>query len=221
MDRELSLEQAIDITIAELRNSSNCADAKTVASFMVLLDTIVESPHEIITLRNPLKLSIVLTTLITSGFSEKYPTYYTHNTGHIACAVGFYCYMKQLKENVSVHNIPTIIVLLHDGQRYMLDIIEDYLLSTLSPYNPFDQYDIENIEDKKRAIVKGLEYLMHETYNEYGLYDNELSRWKFELQSEMKYIKQRIGNDYFYYAQKLYEFLNTKFQSSNPFCFTE
>ena len=222
MGNGLGIKNAVDSVIVALRESSDYTDTKTVASFMMLLHALIESPRDIVTLRNPLKLSIVLTSLVTSGFAKRYPHYYNYNTGMIACAVSFYCFMKQLKTNVNAQTLPTIIVLLHDGRDCMAKVVEDCLLSFKSPYNPLDLFCFEDVDSKKYAVVKGIEYIMHKTYNEFGLWDANLNVWKKELESEVDALKRIVGNDdFFSYAIKVYEHLDKKFNSSEPFLFEE
>lgn len=219
----VSVTNAIGLSIDAMRRCDDYNDTKIVSTFMIVLDSIINSPSEIISLRNPLKLSIVLTTLITSDFTIRYPRYYNYNTGKIACAVGFYCFMKELETNVSALNLPTIIVLLHDGRHFMAELFEEYMNSRVrSPYNPLDVFCTMEASSKKYAIVKGLEYLMHKTYNEYNLYDENLSEWKYDLSLEIKQIeKVAETNDFFDYAKKLYGYLDTKFKSNQPFVFDE
>ena len=223
MEETIDVNSAIDIAIAAIRRGSNYTDVETVSSFIILLDAIIESPNEIFSLNNPLKLSIVLTTLVTSGFPEKHPYYYNYNTGKIACAVGFYCFMKQMKATLPAPNLPTIIVLLHDGRHYMADLFEESMNSNVrSPYNIFDILDSYEASSKKYAIVKGLEFLMHKTYNEYGLYDETLTEWKSDLNSEIDRIKNVAETENFFdYAKMLYEYLDKKFKSKEPFVFNE
>ena len=222
MENKMTIEEAVDLTIATLRGSSDYTDARTVSSFMLLLDTVIESPKNILMLKNPLKLSIVLTSLVTSGFPKRYPRYYNYNTGMVACAVGFYCFMKQLKTNVNAHNLPTIIVLLHDGRDYMAKIVEDCLTSSMSPYNPLDMFDFEGMDSKKYAVVKVIEYIMHKKFNDYGLSDMNLDAWKSRLNLEIKTLEQIVGtDDYFSYAIKVYEHIEQKLRSSAPFVFEE
>lgn len=222
MENKITIEEAVDLTIAALRVSPDYKDTRAVSSFMLLLDTIIGSPQDILTLRNPLKLSIVLTSLVTSGFPERYPRYYNYNTGMVACAMGFYCFMKQLQTNVNAHNLPTIIVLLHDGRDYMAKIVEDCLTSSRSPYNPLDMFDLEDMDSKKYAVVKAIEYIMHKKYNDYGLSDLNLNAWKLSIISEIKTLEQILGtDDYFSYAIKVYEHIDRKLKSSIPFDFEE
>lgn len=223
MKDSISVSSAIELSIDAMRRCDDYNDTKIVSTFMILLDSIITSPSEITSLRGPLKLSIVLTSLVTSGFTQRYPRYYNYNTGKIACAVGFYCFMKQLETNVSALNLPTIIVLLHDGRYYMAELFEEYMNSKVkSPYNPLDIDCFNSSSSKKYAIVKGLEYLMHKTYNDYSLFDDNFSEWKSNLSFEIKQIaKNAETDDFFDYAKKLYGYLDTKFRSNQPFRFDE
>ena len=56
MEETIDVNSAIDIAIAAIRRGSNYTDVETVSSFMILLDAIIESPNEIFSLNNPLKL---------------------------------------------------------------------------------------------------------------------------------------------------------------------
>ena len=128
--------------------------------------------------------------------------------------------MKQLQTNVSARNLPTMIVLLHDGRHYMAKVVEDFLVSSMSPYNFLDILDFEDVESKKNAIVKGIEFIMHKAYNSYGFYDESMNVWMREINSEIHIIQRKVGDsDFFKYAVKIYEYLESKFKSSNPFIF--
>lgn len=222
MENKISLENSIDNAIAIMRQSRDFSDTRVVASFMVLLDTIIESPREVLELKNPFRLSIVLTTLITSGFTSNYPRYYNYDTGKVACAVAFYCFMKQTEHSeIPAHNLPTVIVLLHDGRRYMADIVEAALLDGMSPYNPFTRLEFDSMDTKKYAAVKGIEYIMHMSYNDAGLSDASMSSWRRGIESELGEIKNLIGTDFFKYAIKTYKYLDKKLKSSNPFDFDD
>ena len=105
----------------------------------------------------------------------------------------------------------------------MADLFEESMNSNVrSPYNIFDILDSYEASSKKYAIVKGLEFLMHKTYNEYGLYDETLTEWKSDLNSEIDRIKNVAETeDFFDYAKMLYEYLDKKFKSKEPFVFDE
>lgn len=222
MQQNDSLDYAINNTISVMKQSRDLSDTKVFASYTVLLDTIIESPRKVMELKNPFRLSIVLSALISSGFTYQYPRYYNYDTGKVACAVAFYCFMKQTEHSdLPAYNLPTVIVLLHDGKNYMADIVEEALLDGMSPYNPFHNLEFDSMSEKKYAVVKGLEYIMHQTYNDAGFSDNSMNSWKMDIESELGAIRHLIGADFFKYAIKTYNYLDKKLKSSSPFDFDD
>lgn len=223
MNADLTLNQAIDIAFSAMQKSSDYSDRQTVASFMILLDSITKSPNEVLTLKDSSRLALVLATLTTSGFLSSYPQYCEYSTGEVTCAVGFYAFMKQLEtgEMRNAH-LPAFVVLLHEGRRYMAKIVEAALLAdsgAASPYNPFFCMDFSDVNAKKYAIVKGTELLINYRCKKTGVSDGYLDEWRNELEEEHDEIKSLIGDDFFKDAIKTYKYIGKKLASENPYDF--
>lgn len=76
MSTDFTLNKAVDTAFSALQKSSDYSDQQTVASFMVLIDAIIESPQKVLNLKDPSRLALVLATLVSSGFLSSYPKYY-------------------------------------------------------------------------------------------------------------------------------------------------
>ena len=86
----MNLENLFDASIASMRKSKDFTDIPVVSSFMILIDALTTCPRALLELENPFRLSIVLTSMVTGGFVQKYPRYYKYNTGQVACASAYY-----------------------------------------------------------------------------------------------------------------------------------
>lgn len=220
MSTDVTLNKAVDAAFLALQKSSDYSDQNTVASFMILIDTIIESPKEVLNLKDPSRLALVLATLASSGFLSSYPKYYEYSTGEVVCSVGFYLFMKQLEQGEMRNaHLPAFVVLLHEGRTYMANIVETALLSVASPYSPFSCMDFEDISRKKYAVVKGAELSIICRCQETGAYDEHLVQWRNELEREYDSIKTLVGNDFFKDAIKTYKYLDKKLASESPYDF--
>lgn len=223
MSIEFTLEKAVDTVFSAMRESSNYTDKETVASFMILINCIIESPNEVLNFKDYSRLSLALSALISSGFLNNYPKYYEYSTSDVACSVGFYAYMKQLEEG-SMHNshLPAFAVLLHDGRNFLANIAEAALSSEIkceSPYNPFFNIEQEDICKKKYAIIKGAELSVINRCIITGVSDEALEEWKNNIVKELDDIEKLLGKDLFKEAIKVYKYLAKKLSSDNPYVY--
>ena len=190
MSTGLSLNETIDKAFLAIITSNDFSDATTTASFMILFDEIISAPKEILKLdENKLSLlSLISSTIITSGFTKRFPTYNKYDTGEIICSVGFYTFMKQIKnDNLQDSFLPGFIVLIHDGREQIAQLIEKYMLpdnSNTNIYNVFDIIEYKNSEYKKYSITKGIELYTHGIFRSRGLRDENINRWYLELETE-------------------------------------
>lgn len=223
MSTDFYLIKAVDAAFLAMQKSSDYADRQTVTSFMILIDTIIDSPDEVLHLKDPSRLALVLAALVSSGFLSSYPKYYEYSTGEVVCSVGFYLFMKQLDQGEMRNaHLPAFVVLLHDGRRYMTNIVEAALLSdsgAASPYNPFFQMDFDEVSKKSMAVVKGAELSINNRCKQTGVSDEYLDQWRYGLERERDSIRALIGNDFFKDAMKTYKYLENKLASASPFDF--
>lgn len=224
MNREFSLNEAIDKALFAMKSSDDGSDNETVASFMILFDAIIKNPQEILSLRDNLKLSLISSAMVSSGFPLKFSTYNSYNTGEVACAIGFYTFMKQIQNgSLPASFLPAFIVLIHDGREYMAHLIEKTVLHRksldINPYNVFEIMAYNDAECKKYAITKGIELLIHGLYKNSGLYYGNIDNWRLELEAEKKQIEQFIGMDFHLYAIKLYQIIEDNLKSKEPYNF--
>ena len=224
MSSDFTLDNAVDMAFSVLQKSSDYSDQHTIATFMILIETIIESPKEVLSLQDPSRLTIVLGALALSGFLSSYPKYYEYSTGEVVCSVGFYLCMKQMEQGQKMRNdyLPTFVMLLHEGRTYMANIVQAALLSECgkaSPYNPLFCMKLEAISRKKYAVVKGIElFIIYMCQVAWGA-DKYLDQCRNELEREHGNIRALIGNDFFAEAPKLYKYIEKKLMSASPYDF--
>ena len=226
MSTDSTLKNAVDVAFSTLQQSSDFSDEHTVAAFMILIDAIIESPQEVLNLKDPSKLAIVLSTLVLSRFLSSYPNkYHEYSTGEVVCSVGFYAFMKQLEQgNMRNSHLPAFLLLLHEGRKYMANIVEAALLSecgAASPYNPLFCMKSEAVSRKKYAVVKGAELSIISRCWVVGVSDEYLDQCRIELERAYDSIRALIGDDIFKEAIKTYKYIEKKLASATPYDFED
>lgn len=221
MDTLNSISSSIRSTLQAMANSEDYCDKETITQFLILIAECKDNSKELITLTNEeLKgLSNCMTAVLASNFISIYPSYSNQSTGEIACAVGFYAFMKLIEKRI-MPSYFLFVVLLHNGRRYIKEILKNILLNAdMSPYNPFDLQDYAFSSNKADAIVKGFELSLLIIIDNMGFKDQDLLRWKYELVAENETIKQQIGTDYIKYPRQLFNKLEKNFTSLDTFNF--
>lgn len=217
MEDRLSIASYINSTIASIRKSHDYNDCGVVAQFMILGDTLVDNPKELVVLSNQqlANLALCMSYVISSDFVENYPSYNQWSTGKIFAAVGFYAYMKQLDNAYLLNShYPAFITLMHEGREYIADLFQSSILQkkNFSPYNPLDLMDFHNTEQKKYDITKHFEYMLHVTCRKAGCSDDNLDVWHNEIGYELDAIEQRLHTrNTLEYAKSMYRDLTTYF----------
>ena len=222
MEQDRSLAEYIEDVFSVVRQNSNLQDVKTVAHFMILIDKIIESHQEITKLNysGQSKLALISSVLITSGFTNSHPQYYNYSTGEVVSAIGFYAFMQQLESGEFRNShFPAFIVLLHDGRKYLAEILEACILSNGSPYNPLFMSEYNYIESKKTAIIKRFELMIHSYCKKIGIADEHLNHWENELINDYK-TQEVAGDVAAEYSKKLYKYIESKLKTDTPFDFS-
>lgn len=221
MDTKNQISAFIKSTLKAMANSEDYCDPTTKMQFLILMAECKENPEELVSLTNEdlNLLSNCMAAVITSDCIRQNPSYNGRSTGEIACAVGFYAFMKLL-ESKKAPTYPAFVVLLHDGRKYMSEIFKNVLLdANISPYDSLGLMDSYFNRDKAEAIVKGLELALLIVITNMGFYDQDLLKWKQKLIAENETIKQQIGTDYIKYPRQLFHKLNENFASYDAFDF--
>lgn len=225
MSENLDLQSAIDIAMSAMQNSSDFSDPRSVASFMIFASHITEHPEDVLSCNDLDKLAVVASTILATDFVQKYPNYNGVSQGIVLSAVGFYAFMKQIDMGtLKKSRIAAFVVLLHEGRKYLEDIVEAMQLSSsgvsASVYNPLFMMDYNGVQNEKKAIVKGIELLMHIHCEKVGYADEYTSVWMRQLKSEQDSIERLAGRNHFKNADKIFEYLSKKLASSSPYDFS-
>ena len=166
-----------------MKASIDFNDYATVNSIRELLGSVIENPSKLINFSNEEKLSIALTSVLTSQFPSDYPIYRGVNVRNLVFATSYYLYMHQLETGMFYdRNWPAFITLLHYGRNEFAKFIVDT--------NPFAPERINKITgrpvDKQRSLnaAKGFELNLMLTAKEKGFWMDEMSPWLEELRSD-------------------------------------
>lgn len=225
MSESLDLQSAIDIAMSAMQNSSDFSDPHTIASFMIFASYITEHPEDVLSCKDLDKLAMVASSIIASDFVKTYPNYNGISQGNVLSAVGFYAFMKQIDlGTLKKSRITAFIVLLHEGRKYLEEIVESMKLSntgvSASVYNPLFMMEYNGVQNEKSAIVKGIELLMHKHCINDGYANEYTSAWMRRLQSEQGSIERLAGKNHFKNADKLFEYISKKLASASPYDFS-
>lgn len=215
---ELSLNSVIDRTFASIKGSSSYNNPNMIAQFMILGEALVSNTKELVELSNQqlTHLSLCMSYIIGSNFVKDYPSYYQWSSGKIFAAVGFFAYMKQLDNSYLLNShYPALIVLMHEGRKYIADLFQDSILlqkKNFSPYNLFDMLDLRDTEQQKYDITKHFEYMLHIACRKAGCSDNNLDVWCDDIEYELDAIEHRLHTrNTLEYAKSMYRDLVAHF----------
>lgn len=224
MSDNMNLQGAMNIAMSAMRNSDDFTDSKSVASFMIFMSRITQHPSEVVSCNNLEDLGIIASSIMTSDFVVKFPTYYGVSQGEVLGAVGFYAYMKQLEMGIFLDaHYPAFILLLHHGRRFLNNIYKHMLMknsnlaNSFSVYNPFDRIEYEAISSKVRYQMKAFEYIILTVARNKGYYDNSFNSWFNELSVEFGPEFKQEYKKYFEEAKRLYKFVAKDLISDSPF----
>ena len=176
----MNINEALNSCLSNMKASVDFNDSATISSIKELLKCIIDTPANLINFANEEKLSIVLSSVITSQFPVDYPIYKDINVRNLVFATSYYLYMHQLETGMFYdRNWPAFITLLHYGRNEFAKFIIDT--------NPFAPERISIISgrpiDKRRSLnaAKGVELNMMITARNKGIWTAELTKWYDEL----------------------------------------
>lgn len=180
----MNINEALNSCLSNMKASVDFNDSATVSSIKDLLQCIIDNPAKLITFDNKEKLSIALSSILTSEFPSDFPTYNGINVRNLVFATAYYLYMQQLETGWFYdRNWPAFISLLHYGRNEFAKFIVDT--------NPFAPERINRISgrpiDNERSLIaaKGLELNMMLAAKRKGIWMAELSDWYDELCDDM------------------------------------
>lgn len=176
----MDINEVLNSCLSNMKASVDFTDHATVSSFKELLSCVIDNPAKLNNFANEEKLSIALSSILSSQFPEDYPTYKDIDVRNLVFAVSYYLYMHQLETGMFYdRNWPAFITLIHYGRNEFAKFIIDT--------NPFAPERINKITgkpvDNNRSInvAKGLELSLMLTAKKKGFWMEEMTDWFEEL----------------------------------------
>lgn len=106
----------MDLCWIRLKSSQDFNESELVSAFKALLSAIKDNPSEIVNFPEEEKLSLVLSSIMTSPFPNTHQVYDGVDVKNLLFMCGFYLYMHQLEfSKFYDKNWPAFILLLHLG----------------------------------------------------------------------------------------------------------
>ena len=180
----MNINDVINTCLSNMKMSDDFNDFATVSSFEYLLSCIIENPAKLINFSNEEKLSIALTSILTSQYPTNTPKSKDIDVRNLVFAISFYLYMHQLETGVFYNrNWPSFITLLHYGRNEFAKFIVET--------NPFAPERINKLTGRfvnnQRSLnaAKGLELNLMLTAKNKGIWMEEMSPWYEELRYDM------------------------------------
>lgn len=159
-----------------------------------------------------MRLSIVLSCIFTSGFTNSVRYINNIKTSHLVFAAGYYLFMNQLENGTFYDKIwPSFLVLLQEAE----DIHANFILynEPLCLYNVMDICRFNTLDLNKYQIVKGIEFNMMIVAHETGFLPLEFMDYYKNLATEAQEIL--AGDPFQKYARPLYKTFSECFKSGN------
>lgn len=180
-----SIDETLRVCFLNMRASTDFSDDVTLNSFKELLSCIISNPSTIVNNRGlEEKLSIALTSILTSDFPKLCPSLQGIDVRNLTFATAYYLFMHQLETGYFYdRNWPAFITLLHYGR----DEFAKFIVHT----NPFAPERIARISGRPveagraRNAAKGFEANMMLVARNKGFWDNDLNPWWDDLYDDM------------------------------------
>lgn len=174
------LNDALTSCLCKMKASSDFSDRETTIAIKKLLSVIIANPRLLVNFQNEEKLSLALSSIITSSFPQEYPTYKGVNVRNVVFVCGYYLYMHQLETGYFYdRNWPAFILLLHLCHSEFAKLSIDM--------NPFAPERIQQIMgkginyDRLTSAAKGVELNMMLVAKKTGYLTPDIYPWYEEL----------------------------------------
>lgn len=174
------LNDALTSCLCKMKASSDFSDSETTIAIKKLLSIIIANPRLLVNFPNEEKLSLALSSIITSSFPQLHPTYEGLNVRNVVFVCGYYLYMHQLETgHFYDRNWPAFILLLHlchsEFAKFSLD------MNPLAPERI--QHMMGNGIDYSRLTnaAKGVELNMMLVAKKTGYLTSDIYPWFEEL----------------------------------------
>ena len=108
------LNNAINLCLSKMKVSPDFEDLETTSAIKDLLSIIISHPAQLVNCPYEENLSLVLTSVITSSFTQSYSTFLNLNVRNFVFVCAYYLYMHQLETGYFYdRNWPSFILLIH------------------------------------------------------------------------------------------------------------
>lgn len=201
-----NLDESVRNCFSNMKASEDFSEMSVTNSFSEVLSCIIESPTQLINYSGEEKLSLILSSILTSSFPQRYPTINGIDVRNLVFAVAYYLFMHQLETGKFYdRNWPAFILLIHIGRREFAKFGVEM--------NPFAPERIQKIMgepiDYSRFLnsAKGVELNMMLRAKRTGNFTVEMESWFDELYSEGESLLN--SNPFKTVAIPLYRFIET------------
>lgn len=201
-----NLDESVRTCLSNMKTSEDFSEMSVTNSFSEVLSCIIESPAQLINYSGEEKLSLILSSILTSPFPQRYPTINGIDVRNLVFAAAYYLFMHQLETgNFYDRNWPAFILLIHIGRREFAKFSGEM--------NPFASERIHKIMgepiDYSRFLnsAKGVELNMMLRAKRTGNFTVEMESWFNELCSEGESLLN--SNPFKTVAIPLYRFIET------------
>lgn len=177
------LNEAVNLCICKMKASSDFSDCETIAAIKNLLSVIISNPVQLINCTCEEKLSLALSSVMTSQFPEDYPVYEGMNVRNVVFVCAYYLHMHQLEEGTFYdRNWPAFILLFHLCRQEFVKFSLDM--------NPFAPERVQQILGRTidytrlNNIAKGVELNLMLTAKSTGYLIEDFRSWYDELYAD-------------------------------------
>ncbi len=208
-------DKILNRCIESIKHSDDMQDDETFSSFILLLNTITTNPSIIVGYGKEMQLSVVLSCILTSGFTNRIRYINNIKTSYLVFAAGYYLFMHQLENGTFYDkNWPSFLVLLQEGKDLHANlIVANDPSSQGSPYNVMDMCRFQTLDLNKYRIVRGIEFNMMIVAHKTGFLPLEFMNYLNNLETEAQEIL--ADNPFQKYAIPLYKTFAKCFKSGD------
>ena len=175
-----NFDEILNLCFSNMKVSDDFNDEATINSINSLLNCIIDNPIQIVNYHNEEKLSIALSSIMTSQYPTDYPYSQGLSTRNVVFTCAYYLFMHQLETGQFYdRDWPAFILLIHLGR--------DIFAKLIVKMNPFAPENINKLTGKpinqQRSLnaAKGFELNLMLTANQKGQLTEDLSDWYSEL----------------------------------------
>lgn len=149
------IEEAMNLCLIRLRSSSDFNDSSTTTAFEALLSAIIANPKYIVNFPEEEKLSLVISSIMTSPFPNTHQEYKGVDVKMLLFMCGYYLYMHQLEfSKFYDKNWPAFILLLHLGKFEFSSFYKDMKSNLIVSYKEVNATELTcMVTAKKKGFL--------------------------------------------------------------------